>query len=101
MIPHTLSEIEAAIAKLEKPLGELRRRRRAMLGGFASGKARQRHDRNEQICAYYYKISGGRFGYGKLVPTANKFGLSVRQISRILRADAAEQGGGPRGYPPR
>ena len=72
-----------------------------MLGGFASGKARQRHDRNEQICAYYYKISGGSFGYGKLEPTAEKFGLSVRTISRILRADAAEQGAGPRGYPPR
>jgi hypothetical protein len=82
---YTRLEMETLIPKLEAELGELRRRRRAIIGGLASGDARQRHDRNERIRAYYRKVSRETGAYGKLVPTARKFGLSTRQVWRILR----------------
>ena len=83
-----LPEIDDRITELEERLGQLRRRKRAIVGGRASGDARQRHDRNEQIRAYFRERP---HSYGALTETAHKFGLSTKQVGRILRAKIATE----------
>jgi hypothetical protein len=74
--------VAAQIAQLEERLGRLRRLQGAIAGGDASGIARQQPDRDERIRSYYLQRKGE---YGVVKKIAAAFGLSERQVRRILR----------------
>jgi hypothetical protein len=74
--------VTAEIAQLEERLGRLRRRQGAIAGGHASGRARDQSHRDEQIRSLYLQKKG-KYGVEKEIATA--FGLSARQVRRILR----------------
>jgi hypothetical protein len=76
------ADVAAEIARLEKRLTDLRRLERAIGGGRASGRARQKPHRDEQIRTYYLQNKGE---YGVVKKIAMQSGLSVRQVRRILR----------------
>jgi hypothetical protein len=76
------ADVAVEIARLEQRLADLRRLERAIGGGQASGRARQKPDRDEQIRTRYLQKKGE---YGVVKEIAAKTGLSVRQVRRILR----------------
>jgi hypothetical protein len=77
--------VDAEITRLEERLGVLRRRQRGVLGGHASGSARQKHYRDAQIRAFY-RHRNGEPGITKRIAAEVK--LSERQVRRILRTGA-------------
>ena len=77
--------VDAEITQLEEQLGVLRRRQRGVLGGHASGSARQKHYRDAQIQAFY-RHKNGEPGITKKIAAEVK--LSERQVRRILRIGA-------------
>lgn len=88
MTASDLAAMEARIAELgqDPVLAELRglkRQRRGLVAGLASGAARlaATQGRDEAIRAAY-QVADGR--YGTLLALARRFNLSVRQVQRIL-----------------
>jgi hypothetical protein len=74
--------VAAEITQLEQRIADLRRLERSIGGGQASGRARQKPDRDQQIRTHYLQKKGE---YGVVKEIAAKTGLSVRQVRRILR----------------
>jgi hypothetical protein len=94
-----LDEIDARIATLAKQnasalveLQELKRQRRALAAGYASGDERRARviARDEKIRRTYVEATQR---YGVIVNLAKQYNLSVRQIHRIIGSDAIQQAG--------
>ncbi len=81
----TLDALEARIAELEAQLHRLRLKRRGMLGGLASGKIKRAPRVADERVVRAYEQAGGEGFYGSLKKTAAQLGLSVRQVSRVLK----------------
>jgi chromosome segregation ATPase len=88
-----LDEIEARIATLVEQnaaalveLQELKRQRRSLAAGYASGDKRRAlvSDRNKEIRRRYLQATER---YGVIVNLAKQYKLSVRQIHRIIDSD--------------
>ena len=74
--------VAAQIAQFEERLGTLPHLQGATAGGHASGSARQQRRRDEEIRTHYLQRKGD---YGVVNEIAAAFGLSERQVRRILR----------------
>jgi hypothetical protein len=92
-----LDEIDARIATLAEEnasalveLQELKRQRRALAAGYASGDKRRARviARDEKIRRTYVEATKR---YGLIVNLAKQHNLSVRQIHRIIGSDAMRQ----------
>jgi hypothetical protein len=86
-----LEAIEASISTLVEDnapalakLRTLKRKRRALSAGYASGEKRRASviERDEKICRLHQEAAGR---YGAIVALAKQFKLSVRQINRIIK----------------
>ncbi len=80
--------VAAQIVQLEQRLSALRRLERARAGGRASGRVRQKPDRDETIRTIYHLKNGE---YGAVKEIALQVGLSVRQVRRILRVGGVKR----------
>jgi hypothetical protein len=83
------SDLDRQIAEYEAILGALKRKRRAKRAGRASGRARNRADRDALMVARYNEL--GR-AYGAVRAIAGEFGLSEKQVHRVLGRSATRRG---------
>jgi hypothetical protein len=94
MRSNEVDELTGAIHALEngpeaRTLKTLKRRRRALVAGIASGVSRRAkiEDRDGRIRAAHAE-AGGR--YGTIVDLARRFGISLRQLTRIVHAQVRQ-----------
>lgn len=74
------------MSKAMVALRALKRERRAIVGGRASGKARKNEKRDATIIAEYQAIKASdESPYGKVAALAREYGLSKRQLFRVVR----------------
>ncbi len=82
-----MAELEQLIVRTESELSELKRLRRAKLGGLAAvGRPRKRKFKVEDVLEAYARACGpdGRPLHGARRATAKQLGMTERHLGRVL-----------------
>jgi len=80
-----IAKKEAELAKKQAKLNRLKRQRRALVAGQASGEARSPSPAAQRLRAKYAAREPAGRHYGLIRRLAQEVGLSERQAHRILR----------------
>jgi hypothetical protein len=83
LIRRRIAELERLMAPYQRELAQLSRERARLQGGLASGRARQKPRRDQEIIELYRRESSRR---GATQRVADEFGVGRRTVQRAIKA---------------